>query len=43
MYYLLEKENVIIVSIRNDSFWRRSRVRFRMNCAGYNEAKRYLR
>ena len=43
MYHLLEKESVITVLSRNDGFWRRSRVRFKMNFAGYNEAKKYMR
>ncbi len=43
MWRLLEKESVITVLSRNDGFWRRSRVRFKMNFAGYNEAKRHLR
>lgn len=42
MFHLLEKESIITVSSQTDGFLG-SKIRFKMNFAGYNEAKRYLR
>ena len=40
---ILEKESIVTVSTHNDGFWRRSKIRFKMNFAGYNNARRYLK
>lgn len=43
MKQILEHESVITVKTHNDGFWWKSRIKFKMNLAGYNEAKKYLR
>lgn len=40
---ILEKESIVTVSTHNDGFWRRSKIKFKMNFAGYNNARRYLK
>lgn len=42
MKHLLEKESIITVTTHNDGFWRKSRLKFKMNVAGYNEAKKFI-
>lgn len=41
MKHIFEKESIITVSIHEDGIWRRN-IKFKMNLAGYNNAKRHL-
>lgn len=39
---IFEKESIITVSTHSDGFWKRS-IKFKMNLAGYNNARRFLK
>ena len=43
MKKILEREGIITIKSHNDGFWWKSRIKFKMNLAGYNEAKRLLK